>query len=373
MNGLYVHIPFCESKCRYCAFYSEVTGHWSTLSVVSVIIHEIKGYDLRTVDTVYVGGGSPSCLPREELYSIIEFVSGRCSEIKEFTVEINPGQVDRQFLRDLFDLKVNRLSIGAQSFDDAELKFLGRRHGSVETERAFEIARLAGFTNISLDLIFAIPGSTIKMFAGSLDKAISLGCEHISAYSLSIEPSTPFGKAYNSGQLIKVDEDSDRAMYEMAIDQLGGAGITQYEISNFAKPGFECVHNLGCWANDPYIGVGPAASSYYQGLRFSNVADIAAYVSGINGGESVNADSHRPDVKEIACETAVLNLRRTKGIVLKEYKSRTGFDLFEIFGQVIEKYVEKGMLVNDETAGRVYLSRNSLPVADSVICQFASL
>jgi len=372
MSGLYIHIPFCESKCRYCAFYSEVVCGRDTGEVVSAILTEMGRYDISAVNTVYIGGGSPSSIAREELFSIVDFVSANCSEVEEFSVEVNPGQVDGEFLKGLFDRGVNRLSIGAQSFDDDELEFLGRRHDSAAIEKAFELGRAAGFGNISIDLIFAIGGSTIDTFGRSLDKAISLGSEHVSAYSLSIEPSTAFGRAQAEGELIKVDEEIDRAMYEMAIDRLGAAGIKQYEISNFARAGFECAHNLGCWANDPYIGVGPAAGSYFDGVRFSNVADIAAYVDGICGGESVIAESHRPDTKEVACETAVVNLRRRNGIVLAEFKSRTGFDLFEIFGDVVERFVENGMLVIDEASERVYLSRIALPIADTVICEFAN-
>jgi len=372
MLGLYIHIPFCESKCRYCAFYSEVVCGGDTGGIVSAIIREISRYDISAVNTVYIGGGSPSSIQREELFSIVDFVSANCSAIEEFSVEVNPGQVDGKFLKGLFDRGVNRLSIGAQSFDDGELEFLGRRHDSAAIEKAFELGRAAGFGNISIDLIFAIAGSTIDTFGRSLDRAISLGSEHVSAYSLSIEPSTAFGRAQAKGELAKVDEDTDRAMYEMAIDRLGGAGIERYEISNFARSGFECAHNLGCWANDPYIGVGPAAGSYYDGVRFSNVADIAAYVDGICGGENVIAESHRPDAKEVGCETAVVNLRRRKGIVLDEYKLRTGLDLFEIFGDVVERFVKNDMLVHDDAVGRVYLSRKALPVADSVLCEFAS-
>jgi oxygen-independent coproporphyrinogen-3 oxidase len=372
MPGLYIHIPFCEAKCRYCAFYSVFIGRTNTDNAVSAILRDMGRYDINSIDTAYIGGGSPSVLPRAELFRIVEYVSDHCKRVREFSVEVNPAQVDGELLKGLFDRGVNRLSIGAQSFDDGELEFLGRRHDSAAIEKAFEIGLLAGFTNISIDLIFAIPGSSIGMFERSLGKAISLGGEHISAYSLAIEPSTPFGRAYSSGEMVKVDEESDRAIYEMTIDKLAAAGVEQYEISNFAKAGFECQHNLGCWANDPYIGVGPAAGSYYDGVRFSNVADIGKYVAGINSGESVIAESHRPDVNEIACETAVLNLRRQNGIALDEFKSRTGFGLLEIFGGVVERFVENGMLIYDKPAGRVFVSRKALPVADTVICEFAS-
>ena len=181
MPGLYVHIPFCESKCRYCAFYSEVVSGGDTGGVVSAILNEMGRYEPGNIDTVYIGGGSPSCLPREELYSIVDLVSVNCGKVTEFSVEVNPGQVDGEFLKGLFELRVIRLSIGAQSFDDSELEFLGRRHDSSAIEKAFELGRAAGFDNISIDLIFAIPGSTIEEFGRWLFRAISLGSEHVSA------------------------------------------------------------------------------------------------------------------------------------------------------------------------------------------------
>lgn len=372
MPGLYVHIPFCQSKCRYCAFYSEPVSSCDTAVVVSAILQEMSGYDLSAVDTVYIGGGSPSVLPHSQLFRIVDQVFFYCRRVTEFTVEVNPSQVDSGLLHGLFAQGVNRLSIGAQSFDDTELKFLGRRHNAAEIERAFELARSAGFGNISLDLIFAIPGSTADVFERSLDKVISLGAEHISAYSLSIEPGTSFGKAHASGNLVKVDEDADRAMYEMAIDNLAASGYDQYEISNFSKPGYQCKHNLSCWANDPYVGVGPAAGSYFDGVRFSNIADVNAYTTGINSGASVIAESCRPDVKETACETAVLNLRRMRGIVLDEFKQRTGFDAMDIFPEAIERNLKIEMLKLDEQSNRIHLSKKALPVADSVLCDFAN-
>ncbi len=372
MPGLYVHIPFCKSKCRYCAFYSEVVSRCDTGAVVSAILSEMSGYDLGAIDTVYIGGGSPSILPRGELFRIVDHISIHCGRVKEFSVEVNPAQVDIALLQGLFVRGVNRLSIGAQSFDNAELEFLGRGHSASDIVKAFELGRTAGFANISIDLIFAIPGSTVEIFQRSLDNAISLGGEHISAYSLSIEEGTSFGRALASGELVKVGEEVDCGMYEMAIDRLEVAGYGQYEISNFAKAGFECMHNLGCWANDPYIGVGPAAGSYYDGIRLINVADIKTYVAGINRGKIAIDERHRPSINEVACETAVVNLRRRKGIVLDEFKSRTGFDALDIFSETIERHLKNGMLKYDEMSNRIYLSRKALPVADSVLCDFAS-
>ena len=479
--GLYVHVPFCEGKCRYCGFFSEclggipyeetgdrsqeIVGREEAKGRIGVVIDamvkEMEGYDLSGVDTVYVGGGSPSAIPEEELTRLLEYVQNRVGHKKgteaederlkgtgtpqplqaafepvlfnrgktpfcEFTVEVNPGQVTLGKLRKMRALGVNRLSIGAQSFDDDELAFLGRRHKAADVVKCVASARKAGFANISIDLIFAIPGQSMDDWKRMLEEAMRLGVEHISAYALTYEEGTPLHAAREKGEVVPVDEELDRAMYAAAIDMLGAAGYQQYEISNFAKPGYECRHNLKYWANDEYVGIGPAAASWYNGTRWTNVASIDGYVAGIqeshhggtedtektsdtdrsegrhhtarargprmsqqahsdgyDGGhredegrrgnlkQSVRVEEHRPNAKEMACETAVLNLRRMSGIELEEYKRRTGFDAMELFGDVIRKQQGAGML--KVTGGRVFLTREALPVADGVLCGFAEV
>lgn len=374
MTSLYVHIPFCESKCRYCAFYSEDVSKHDTASLVNALIAQINQYDFPgPLKTVYIGGGSPSCLPPSELFWLIDSISNRWPAVTEFTVEVNPGQVDGGLLEGLFVRGVNRLSIGAQSFNNNELKFLSRRHNADDISLAFKAARRAGFGNISIDLIFAICGSDLDSFRYSLDKALSLAPEHISAYSLTIEPDTWIGKACSSGQIEAVDEETDRAMYEFAIDKLNEAGYQQYEISNFALSGFQCAHNLACWANDEYVGIGPAAGSWYGGVRYTNVADIAKYIEATQTGKSVIGQSHRPDAIEIACETAVLNLRRLSGICFDQFKAKTGFDAKELFAEPISSHLKHGLLQIWQDQQRISLTRKALPIADSVLCDFSSI
>jgi len=336
---------------------------------------ELRRYELgERVDTVYVGGGSPSCLPRAELFGLLDELANQCGDLKEFTVEVNPGQVDGDILCGLSERGVGRLSIGGQSFVDEELAFLGREHTADDILRTFEFGRNAGFSNISIDLIFAIPGSTVESFGYSLESVIALGCEHVSAYSLSIEPATAIGRACSRGKIVKVDEETDRAMYEMAIDELEGAGIVQYEISNFARDRFECKHNLKYWANDPYVGIGPGAASYFGGERYSNAADIGKYCELVENGENAKVGGHRCGGVEAACETAVLNLRRRKGICLAEFAERTGYDAMGLFGETLEGYVREGLMkVSDEDGGRIFLSRNALAIADGILCDFSSM
>jgi oxygen-independent coproporphyrinogen-3 oxidase len=288
----------------------------------------------------------------------------------EFTIEVNPGQVSKDALGRLHDAGVTRISIGAQSFNSGELTFLGRRHSVADIGRAVEMAKEAGFENIGLDLIFAIPGSTLKTWKHSLHSAIDLGVQHISAYALTYEEQTPMQKAIETGKVTPVDEETDRQMYETTIDELEKADFKQYEISNFAKPGFECKHNLNCWANKPYLGIGPAAGSYWQGKRTLNIADIKKYIDGVERGTTVTAESETPDKIQIAFETAVLNLRRRCGIILDEFEKQTGFDAAKLFAEPISKYTKLGLM--EATDGRLFLTRGALPIADSVLCDFST-
>jgi oxygen-independent coproporphyrinogen-3 oxidase len=380
--GLYVHIPFCDAKCRYCGFYSEPIKDHDADRLVSAIVTELGRYNSVTaIQTVYIGGGSPSCLPQGQLLRIIGEIISRWPQPEEFTVEVNPGQVDKDTLSRLRAAGITRLSIGAQSFNAGELDFLGRRHSVADIGRAVEAAKETGFENIGLDLIFAIPGSTLESWQYSLQSAIDLGVQHISAYALTYEEETPLQMAVATGVVEPVDEETDRAMYEMAIDELEGAGFEQYEISNFAGPGFECKHNLNYWANSPYIGLGPAAGSYlsaealakvdWRGKRTLNVADITKYIEAIEKEADVTAESETPDNLQTACETAVLNLRRCCGIDLEEFKNRTGFDAMGLFAEPIGRYRELGLI--ELADSRLFLTRKALPIADSVLCDFSSV
>ena len=368
--SVYVHVPFCQSKCRYCGFYSEPVAGRNVDSLVDALIGEMDRYELgRRVETVYIGGGSPSCLEDETLLRLVGTVADRC-DAGEFTVEVNPGQVDEKILRRLRESGVNRLSIGAQSFNGGELDFLGRTHSAADIGTAVKRTGAAGFENISIDLIFAIGGGRLESWKYSLQSAIDLGVQHVSAYSLTFEKQTPLYAARQAGEIAIVDEETDRAMYEAAIGELEGAGFEQYEISNFARAGFACVHNLRYWANDAFVGIGPGAASYYAGRHTMNIANIERYVEGIQAGESVYAEVETPTAIEAACETAVLNLRRRCGIDIEEFRVRTGHDVMKLFGEEIERNRKLGLL---ETDGQhLFLTRKALPIADSVLCDFAA-
>jgi len=368
--GLYLHVPFCRTKCRYCGFYSRPIDQYNASAVVSAMISEMERLEQGgRIKTIYIGGGSPSALEREHLLRLVGRAKQQCPAAKEFTIEVNPGQIDAELLGELHRAGVNRLSVGAQSFIQRELDFLGRGHTVDCIRRAVRRGRAAGFENISLDLIFAVPGSDHDSWQHNLRSAIELQVEHISAYGLSYEQGTPFSKDLAEGLIEAVDEDTDRSMYELTIDELEQAGIDQYEISNFARNGFECRHNLNYWANGSYAGIGPGATSYMHRARSTNFADMDKYVRSITNSESIIESSETLNDLERACETAVLNLRRRCGIELAQFKNQTGYDAFELFAEPILRYRKMGLIEMD--AGRIWLTRLALGIADSILCDFA--
>jgi oxygen-independent coproporphyrinogen-3 oxidase len=420
--GLYVHVPVCRSKCRYCGFYSVPATRIDAGRLVDGLLRELEQCDGAEFCTAYVGGGSPTALPSGELLCLVRAVHERCPLAGEFTVECNPGQVDARVLAGLRQAGVNRLSFGAQSFLARELELLGRGHSVEQIGAAVAMARQAGFENVGLDLIFAIPGSTLSDWQMSLEAAISLGVEHVSAYSLSFEAGTVFEAERRAGRLAAVEEELDRAMYEWAVERLERAGLGQYEISNFAKAGRECRHNLGYWANRPYVGVGPAAASCLtagEGVerqdswqehccdvfigrasphdleragtlalrravpprdgrrsaaarrRITNNADVERYLAAVESGRAAPAEVQEVSEADAVCETAVLNLRRRSGIDLAEFQRRTGRDAMRTFAGPIERHRKSGLI--EVTDRVVRLTRQALPIADTILCDFAAL
>jgi oxygen-independent coproporphyrinogen-3 oxidase len=369
-SGLYVHVPFCRTKCRYCAFYSRPIDQYDAGAVVSAMITEMEHLEQDgSIKTIYIGGGSPSVLERKHLLGLVGMAKQQFPTVEEFTVEVNPGQVDAELLGELYRAGVNRLSIGAQSFIQRELDFLGRGHTVDCIRRTVRHGRSATFDNISLDLIFAVPGSDLDSWKQNLRSAIELQVEHISAYGLSYEEGTPFSKDLAEGLIEPIDEDTDRAMFELTIDELEQAGINQYEISNFARKDFECGHNLNYWANGSYAGIGPGATSYLHGTRSTNIADIDKYIKAVTEGESTAESSETLNDLERACETAVLNLRRRSGIDLAQFTSQTGYNALELFAEPILRYRKMGLI--EMGTGRIWLTRQALGIADSILCDFS--
>lgn len=369
-TGLYLHIPFCVRKCPYCAFYSEPVDRYNPEAVVDAMFMELERYAITgPVETIYIGGGSPTCLPPQLLVETVVSLMSQFKGVKEFTIECNPAQANLQQLKDLRTLGVNRVSIGAQSFDDLELRTLGRIHNASHIAQAVTTAKEAGFANISLDLIFATPASTLRTWRQSLAAAIAMDVAHISAYSLTIEKNTPYERDVCSGRLTLPDEQTERTMYTIARDMLQKAGFDQYEISNFAKPGFECLHNLRYWKNLPVIGIGPSAAGWYRGRRTTNMADVDSYIRIIEAGESAYEQEQSPTAEEAARETAVLNLRMIEGLDLIAFARQTGFSAIELFAEAIAVHTRNGLL--EQTPTHLRLTEKGLSFADTVACDFA--
>ena len=368
--GLYVHIPYCQQKCPYCAFYS-VPIHTAELHrFIDALFAELDSYHIaEPIETIYIGGGSPTCLPQDVLIKLISGVNTKFGPVEEFTLECNPAQADETGLKQLRRFGVNRLSIGAQSFTAKELETLGRIHSPRQIVEAVRVAKRSGFENIGLDLMFGIPGSSMKTWRHSLKSAAALKVQHISAYSLTIERLTPFEYAVRQGELVLIDDELERQMCKTARSFLRNAGFEQYEISNFAQPGFACRHNLRYWKNLPVIGIGPSAASWYKGKRTTNVADIKKYIKRIESGRSPQGEAYIPSPEQIASESAVLGLRMTAGVDAREYKKQTGFNLPRLFGDAIKKHCSNGLL-ECTVDNHCRLTEKGLSYADTVAQDF---
>lgn len=370
VKSLYVHIPFCLSKCRYCGFYSVPTDSFNAESLLAAEITELKKTKLNAPpNTIYIGGGSPGCLGEKTLCAFLQQITDFTGRAEEFTVELNPNQVDESMLRSLAGLGVNRISIGTQSFSQRQLDFLGRNQRDSDTEKAVTLIRKTGIDNIGLDLIFALPGSDIQSWQDTLKRAINCRPQHISAYSLSYEINTPLSRMLRQRKISPIDEQLDRDMYQAAIDLLTAAGFEHYEISNFAKPGKCCIHNLTYWLDEDYLGIGPAAGTHIGNKRLLNVADVEKYTEAMSAGQSAVCETETAEPKEAACEKAVLGLRKIKGIEMKKFKAKSGFDLPKLFSRTIAKYRNLGLI--EISNGFISLTAEALPIADSVLCDFS--
>jgi oxygen-independent coproporphyrinogen-3 oxidase len=292
MSGIYIHIPFCDTKCIYCDFYS-ITNHTHKDEFISSLIKEInssaKHFHNNKFDTIYFGGGTPSLLSYVDFIRIFDTLntSLNIAGNSEVTIEANPGTLNKQKLAEFKKLPINRLSFGVQSFNDDDLKFLTRIHNSQTAECAVKHAQDAGYENISIDLIFALPNQTIEGWQSNLNKTIDLNIKHISAYSLIFEDGTPLMSMKVIGCVQQADELLECEMYLHTIEFLQANGLSQYEVSNFAKPGYECRHNLKYWNHEEYVGYGPSAASFIKNQRWVNVRNLNTYLKRVNSGETV--------------------------------------------------------------------------------------
>ena len=403
---LYVHVPFCVKKCDYCDFLSGPSDEEGIESYFEALYKEVGSYEGRTgdykVSTVFIGGGTPSCVRSEyiarlleELKRVFEFSSGDGSLEPEITIEANPGTVDKDKLADYRKAGINRLSFGLQSTHDRELRLLGRIHTYREFVENYRLARELGFGNINIDLMSALPGQELSSWEETLGRVTELGPEHISAYSLIIEEGTPFYERYGPEGKQKdelISEDLDRLIYKRTREILEKYGYIRYEISNYARPGYECRHNMAYWEGALYLGFGLGAASFIENTRFRNTDSLEEYIKAMNYNDrshknimSTNKPEHknegllhdaygiRRDIiqlskKDLIEEFMFLGLRMTRGVDRFEFKKRFGVSMDEIYGNILNRLEKENLVIT--CGGKVRLTDYGIDVSNRILSEF---
>ena len=373
--SLYLHFPFCERKCRYCDFLSGPACAEEREEYIDLLFREIR---LRApevsgpVDTIFIGGGTPSLMTPSQACRVMEaiFRSYSVMDDAEISMEVNPGTADAEKLRAYRFAGINRLSIGVQSFDDAELRLLGRIHTAGQARQIFQMARAAGFSNINLDLMSALPGQNIETWTRTLCEAVSLRPEHLSAYSLIIEEGTPFATM----KLPDLpSEDEDREIYHFTKRFLSENGYRRYEISNYAREGYECRHNCGYWTGHEYLGLGLGASSDLGGERFRNPDQIASYRTIIENEDTaaLRCEKQKMTKEHRMEEFMFLGLRMTDGVSEREFEERFGLKLEDQFGKVVHRHISQGLIRRiPKDGGRLALTEYGMDVANYVMSDY---
>ena len=398
--GVYIHIPFCKSKCYYCDFNSYSGREYLAGSYFDTLFSEIKsraaGLSDRLVRSIFIGGGTPSLVDPTYITQLLEVCSKhmRVHKNAEISMESNPGTLTYEHLKAYRAAGVNRLSIGLQAWQDRLLRDLGRIHNKQQYVENLDAAYRAGFRNINTDLIFGLPGQTFEDWVETLEEVTSLhsgsdggtgltsSLTHLSCYDLKVEEGTVFGERLAAGTLNPADDELDRQMYHYTVKALAKKGFRQYEISNFAIPGYECRHNIVYWKALEYAGFGAGAHSYLDGFRFSNVEGVEKYIgSNFHGIEYSGSMKNEPmlkdqteailiDREEAMSEFMILGLRLTDGIFQREFEERFGIGLKQVYGDELDKLVQKGLLIYEEKRGCYRLSETGLDFANEVFIEF---
>ncbi len=371
---LYLHIPYCRQKCRYCDFASYPGQEHSMAAYVDAILHEADA--LRTdvpIQTAFIGGGTPSILPAELLDRLLGGLRERFSLPHgiEFTTEANPGTLTEAWLAAALSHGVNRLSLGMQAFQPKLLRILGRIHDFQAVQSSVRLARRMGIRQISLDLMFGLPGQTREMWQESLNAALSLGIDHISCYGLIPEEGTPLKRDLDAGRLHLPEEDEERAMYDDALTLLAAAGLHQYEISNFAKPGCKCQHNIGYWRQIPYIGLGAAAASMRTGpegiIRTANPVGIREYIAMVCAEDWHQREITPVSPEDARFETLMLGLRMTEGVSEADFARMHGIPLRDCCGDALASLLQRGLLCLEGGCWR--LTRRGMDVQNAILVE----
>ena len=373
--GLYIHIPYCIHKCGYCDFNSHPIKQDEMNHYIDALVAEMKHYaktysNTNIIKTIFLGGGTPTTLTVYQLERILkecvsEFTVASDAEI---TIEANPATIDIEQLKSIRQTGYNRISIGVQSFDKAELKLLDRAHGPEEIHSTVDRARKAGFDNLSLDLMFAVPNQSLSSWESNLNKALEKNPEHLSTYNLTIEQGTAFSKLQSNGKLIMPDDDHQLELYKKTIERLTKKGFHHYEISNFAHRGKECKHNITYWENKNTLGLGAGASSYMNGTRFKNINLPAHYIRQVKEKKIAVEHSETLEPRQAMGETIMLGLRLLQGISIHQFEKRFQISFINLFRNIISALKEKELVIIEKDYLR--LSQKGLFWADSVILEF---
>lgn len=373
--GLYLHFPFCISKCPYCDFNSyQLKEEKQISSYISALYQEITAYSQKlkksNIKTIYLGGGTPTILSGVQIYNILEYCKDKFTVDKnaEITIEANPGTLDGEKIKLIIESGINRLSLGAQSFDDLFLKKIGRIHNTQDIIDSYYLAQEKGFDNINIDIMFALPGQTTKDLQITLKKAVSLKPDHLSLYNLTIKSGTEYYKKYKRGKLKLPTEDEEYDMYNWAINYLEESGFEHYEIANFARPYKRSMHNLIYWQNKPYLGIGAGAYSFIKGYRYMNYENPARYTKEIMSGKLPVDNGEKLSLRKRMIETIILGLRTKDGVGYKKYKTRFGVNLNDIFSKQVNKLVNLGLLQKDDF--KIKLTKRGIFLANTVFREF---
>lgn len=371
--GIYIHIPFCIRKCKYCDFLSFVSDEQTMERYVDKLCEEIRDFFERyrdyEVKSIYLGGGTPSILEHKLTKKVMDTLHSAAiiDSEAEISTEANPGTLSEEKLKIYKACGINRLSIGLQSTDEQELDYLGRIHSYEDFLHSYELARKAGFDNINVDLMSAVPYQTLESWEKSLDRILALHPEHISAYSLIIEEGTPFYEDKELENLIP-DEDTERRMYELTEEKLLEQGYYRYEVSNYAKKGKECAHNVLYWERRDYIGFGLGAASCIDEMRFKNTEDMNKYMDCPYKTFHDRMEIEKLSIREQMEETMILGLRMTKGVSFDAFEQRYGQTMESVFGDVIEKHKKNGLLIEEK--GFLRFTKKGLDLSNIVLCDF---
>jgi len=368
-SSAYVHIPFCTQICYYCDFSKVFIKNQPVDAYLEHLIHETRSYEIGKLRTLYIGGGTPTALSAQQLaYLLTELPKVMdLSEVEEFTIEANPGDLDPDKIAVLKDSQVNRVSLGVQTFDNKMLKKIGRSHQEQDIYDNIRHLKQAGFDNISIDLIYALPGQTMDQVKENVAKAIDLDIPHMSLYSLILENHTVFMNRMRRGKLPLPKEELEAEMFEYIIEELEKAGFEHYEISNFSKPGFESRHNLVYWDNAEYYGLGAGASGYVDGIRYKNHGPIRHYLEAVEAGKARITEEHLT-LEEKMEEELFLGLRKKTGVSKARFEEKFGVSFDQRYGQVVASLTEQGLLVPDDK--QVRMTKRGLFLGDTVAEKF---